>query len=140
LLPCRPADDWSPPDYDQGRRLRDEWAALGFIVGPPLMSLFRRPAPPGNAPPLIASNQIADHLGRTVRVEGLVAAARRVHTKDDRLLQFITLEDEHGLTETTLFPGECPSVPYLTMGPYTATGVIEEQYGVYTLTARTFGR
>ena len=87
-------------------------------------------------PPLIASNQIADYLGRMVRVEGLVAAARRVHTKDGRLLQFITLEDEQGLTETTLFPDECPAVPYLTMGPYTATGVVEEQYGVYTLTAR----
>ncbi len=140
LLPCRPTDDWSPPDYDQGRRLRDEWAALGFVVGPPLMSLFRRPAPPAKGPPLIASNQIADNLGRMVRVEGLVAAARRVHTKDGRLLQFITLEDEQGLTETTLFPDECPSIPYLTMGPYTATGVIEEQYGVYTLTARSFGR
>jgi DNA polymerase III subunit alpha len=140
LLPCRPADDWSPPDYDQNRRLRDEWAALGFIVGPPLMSLFRRPTPPTKGPPLIASNQIADYLGRMVRVEGLVAAARRVHTKDGRPLQFITLEDEQGLTETTLFPDECPSMPYLTMGPYTATGVIEEQYGVYTLTARSLGR
>ena len=139
LLPCRPADDWSPPDYDVRRRLRDEWAALGFVVGPPLMSLFRRPAPT-KGPPLIASNQIADYLGRLVRVEGLVAAARRVHTKDGRLLQFITLEDEQGLTETTLFPGGCPTVPHLTMGPYTATGVVEEQYGVCTLTARSFGR
>jgi DNA polymerase III subunit alpha len=140
LLPCRPADDWAAPDYDQRRRLRDEWAALGFIVGPPLMSLFRRPAPLGKGPPLIASNQIAERLGQTVRVEGLVAAARRVHTKDGRLVQFITLEDEQGLTETTLFPDECPAVPYLTMGPYTATGVIEEQYGVYTLTVQSFGR
>ncbi len=140
LLPCRPADDWSPPDYDQLRRLRDEWAAFGFIVGPPLMSLCRRLAPPVKGPPLIASNQVADYLGRMVRVEGLVAAARRVHTKDGWPLQFITLEDEQGLTETTLFPDECRAIPYLTMGPYTATGVIEEQYGVCTLTAQSFGR
>jgi DNA-directed DNA polymerase III PolC len=138
LLPCRPAGDWSPPDYDKLRRLRDEWAAFGFVVGPPLMSLCRRPAPPAKGPPLIASNQIADYLGRTVRVEGLVAAARRVHTKDGRPLQFITLEDEQGLTETTLFPDECRAMPYLTMGPYTATGVVEEQYGVCTLTAKRF--
>ena len=50
------------------------------------------------------------------------------------------VEDEYGLVETTLFPGECPHVPHLTMGPYTATGVIEEQYGVYSLTARSFER
>jgi hypothetical protein len=31
-------------------------------------------------------------------------------------------------------------VPYVTAGPYVATGVVEEQLGVYTLTARTFER
>ena len=55
-------------------------------------------------------------------------------------MQFVSLEDEYGLVEVTLFPGECPAVPYLTMGPYTATGVVEEQYGVFTITARRFER
>jgi hypothetical protein len=31
-------------------------------------------------------------------------------------------------------------VPYLTMGPYVAAGVVEEQHGVYTLTAKSFER
>ena len=52
----------------------------------------------------------------------------------------MTLEDEHGLAEVTLFPGTCPQVPYLTMGPYTATGTVEEQCGVFTLNARSFER
>jgi hypothetical protein len=69
-----------------------------------------------------------------------VATARHVLTEDGRPLQFVTLEDEYGLAEVTLFPGTCPQVPYLTLGPYTATGVVEEQYGVFTVTARSFGR
>ncbi len=137
LLPCRPADDWSPPDYDELHRLRDEWTLLGFVVRPPLFSLFRRP-PPGAGPPFIRSDQLAEHCGRLVRLRGLVATARRAQTRKGGLVQFVSLQDEHGLVETTLFPGECPHVPHLTMGPYMATGVVEEQYGVFTITAREF--
>jgi hypothetical protein len=75
-----------------------------------------------------------------VRVRGLVATARHVFTADGRPLQFITLEDEHGFSEVTLFPGTCRQVAYLTIGPYTATGVVEEQHGVCTLTAERFDR
>jgi DNA-directed DNA polymerase III PolC len=138
LLPCRPADDWAPPDYDERRRLRDEWQLLGFVTGPPLFSLFRRPPPPGDGPRFITTNQVADHRDRLVRLQGLVATARQAHMQDGRPVQFVTLEDEYGLAEVTLFPDECPPVPYLTMGPYTATGVVEEQHGVLTITARSF--
>ena len=62
------------------------------------------------------------------------------HTEDGRPLQFVTLEDEHGLVEVTLFPGTCPQVAYLTMGPYLAGGVVDDQYGVLTVTARSFER
>jgi len=140
LLPCRPADDWAPPDYDARRRLRDEWNLLGFVTGPPLFALFRRPAPPGGGTPFVRSNRIADHCGRAVRLQGLVATARLAHMRDGRPVQFVTLEDEDGLAEVTLFPGEHPPVPHLTMGPYTATGLVEEQYGVYTIRARGFER
>jgi hypothetical protein len=55
-------------------------------------------------------------------------------------MQFVTLEDEWGLIECTLFPGTCEPVAYLAMGPYTATGRVEEQFGVLTLTAEKFER
>ncbi len=37
-------------------------------------------------------------------------------------------------------PGACPQVPHLATGPYTATGTVEEQCGVFTLNARSFER
>jgi DNA polymerase-3 subunit alpha/error-prone DNA polymerase len=129
-----PAPDWSPPDYGDGRRLRDEWEALGFITGPPLMSLFRPGLPRG----LRTSRDFARHAGRTVRVAGLVATARDVLTREGQTMKFVTLEDEWGLVEVTLFPGTCPPVTHLELGPYLASGVVEEQYGVVTLTAHRF--
>jgi DNA polymerase III alpha subunit len=128
------SDGWSPADYDAKRRLWDEWELLGFVVGPRLMSLFR----PGLRMDLITSRDLPGHAGRLVRIVGLVATARHTPTADGRTMQFVSLEDEWGLVDVTLFPGICPPVAYLTLGPYLATGVVEEQYGVLTVTARSF--
>jgi DNA-directed DNA polymerase III PolC len=140
LFPAGLTDEWSPADYPMLRRLRDEWQLLGFVIGPPLFSLYRRPEPPDQGPPFIRSVEVPKHKGQNVRIQGLVATARHVITHDGRPVQFVTLEDEDGLAEVTLFSGECPQIPYLTMGPYVAAGVVEEQHGVYTLTARSFER
>src|SRR5438876_591491 len=45
---------WEPPDYSPERRLHDEWDLLGFVLGPPLMALFRPQLPSG----LITSPEI----------------------------------------------------------------------------------
>jgi DNA polymerase-3 subunit alpha len=132
------ADDpdlgWSPADYAADRRLQDEWELLGFLVGPPLLSLCRPRLPPD----LVTSRQLPDHLGKWVRLAGMVAASRHAEAVDGREVQFVTLEDEWGLIELTLFPGTCPSVAYLRLGPYLATGVVEDRFGVVALTAHSF--
>jgi DNA-directed DNA polymerase III PolC len=129
-----PNPGWSPEEYALERRLRDEWDLLGFVVGPPLMALFRRRLPPG----LVSSRDLPACTGRRVRLAGLVATARHTPTTDGRDMQFVTLEDEWGLIEVTLFPGTCTPIAYLTLGPYLVTGVVEEQYGVVTVTAHRF--
>jgi len=128
------SQDWSPADYALDRRLRDEWELFGFLTGPPLLSLFRPHLPPG----LITSRELPEHAGRVVQVAGLVATGRHTPMSDGRVMQFVTLEDECGLIEVTLFPGACPPVAYLALGPYLVTGMVEEQYGVRTVTARSF--
>lgn len=135
-----PTDGWSPPDDAPRRRWRDQWRTLGFVLGPPLFALFRRPLAPVRGIPLLTSNEVPQHAGRLVRVQGLVATARHTFSADGRPLQFVTLEDEHGLIEVTLFSGTCAPVAYLTLGPYVATGVVEERHGACTVTARSFDR
>ncbi len=132
--------EWTPENYDTQRRLLDEWRLLEFVIGPPLLSLFRRPIPPDKAAPLIRSDELSDYHGRRARLRPPSPQHSTTITEDDRPLQFITLEDEHGLVEVTLFPGTCPQVAYLTMGPYLASGVVDKQYGVLTVTAHSFER
>jgi DNA polymerase-3 subunit alpha len=128
--------NWSPPDYSPEQRLRDEWALLGFVLGPPLMALFRPQLPSG----LITSPAIPAHLGRTVSLAGMTATARQARTSDGRDMQFLTLEDEWGLVEVTLFAGTCPQLIALGLGPYLATGRVEDHLGVLALNARNVVR
>ena len=100
------------------------------------MSRFRPRLPPD----LVTSANLAAHLGRVVRAAGVVATARYTQTAGGRDMQFVTLEDEHGLLEVTLFEGTCPLVAHLELGPYLVTGVVEDQLGVLTVNARTFVR
>jgi DNA polymerase-3 subunit alpha len=125
---------WSPPDYAIERRLRDEWEILGFAVGAPLMSLFRHRVPAD----VVSSRDLRKFAGQRVRVAGLVATARTARMEDGRDMQFVTLQDEYGLMEMTLFPGSCPLQPYLRLGPYLVTGMVEEQYDVISVTAEQF--
>jgi DNA polymerase III alpha subunit len=127
---------WSPTNYDEDRRLRDEWRLIGFVVGPPLLSLFRARLPRH----LVTSRELPKYVGRHVHVAGIVATARHHVTTKGRPMQFVTLEDEWGLIEVTLFPDSAPQTPYLTLGPYLAAGTVEEHYGVLTVNADSFRR
>jgi hypothetical protein len=96
------------------------------------MSLFRPHLPDG----LVTSPDLPANLGQTVSLAGVVATARLARTADGRDLQFITLQDEWGLVDVTLFPGVCPLLVTLGLGPYLATGRVDDYLGVLTVTAR----
>jgi DNA-directed DNA polymerase III PolC len=139
LFAWSPAEGWTPDDYPAVQRWRDEWELLGFVVGPPLLALLRQETPADDGPPFIRSRDVAAHVGRPVRIRGVVATHRHTFTEDGRPMQFITLEDEDGLTDVTIFPGTCAPVPHLGLGPYVAAGIVEDSYGVRTVTAHHFG-
>ncbi|MER3417400.1 MAG: hypothetical protein C4297_14495 [Gemmataceae bacterium] len=129
------AYSWRPEDYTPWQRWQAEWNALGFLVGPPLMSLFRGTVP-GDC---VTSADLPGAVGRTVRVAGLVATYRHTPTETGQEMQFLTLADEQGLIEVALFPDLCRPVPYPTLGPYVVEGVVEERYGAVTVRARQIG-
>jgi DNA polymerase III alpha subunit len=133
-----PADgasaDWAPADYPGARRLQEEWSRLGFLIGPPLMQLFRPGLPAG----LHDSRSLPARVGRKIRLAGLLATGRHALTSRGQEMQFITLEDEWGLFEVTFFPGtDLPTgrPAGTSLGPYLIEGKVEDHYGALTVTA-----
>ena len=67
---------------------------------------------------------------------GLAATAKRHPAGSGEQVQFVTLEDEHGLFEVLVTEGEaCVGI-----GPWVAEGVVEEQHGVLVLKADRLAR
>jgi len=111
-------------------RVRDRAEPPAAIGSAPRAYLTALGATAAN-PPTIAS---------WAAVFAAASTARLTHTEAGKPLQFITLEDERGLSEVTIFAGTCRPLPYLTIGPYVATGAVEDRHGAVTLTARSVTR
>ena len=81
--------------------------------------------------------EVRDLPGGRVTLRGWLVASRRVHTRDDRWMRFLTLEDESGLAEVVLWSdvyardGHRLSEP----GTLVVTGTVQEQLGAHTVEA-----
>jgi len=86
-----------------------------------------------------AACALGERVGRRVQVTGIMAAARRVPTKQGGRMLFLTLDDGTGLAECTLFPDAyARAQPRLAgAGPFTAVGRVESQYGAITVNVET---
>ncbi|HUV39111.1 MAG TPA: OB-fold nucleic acid binding domain-containing protein, partial [Planctomycetota bacterium] len=69
-------------------------------------------------------------LGRRVRLVGILDTTRGTETKNGDLMQFLTLEDETGIFEVTLFPRLYRRVRRCLTdgGPYLVEGTVDSQY------------
>ena len=120
------------PEFSAKERLWLEWSVLGLCVGRHPMAIFREE---GRFPRAVRCRTAETRVGRRLQVAGILAARRIVPTKEGRSMEFVTLEDETGLVECTLFPdvyARHRGVVH-SLGPYLAEGRIEEQYGAPTL-------
>lgn len=80
--------------------------------------------------------------GRRVRVVGVLAATRAVETSRGKRMAFLTLDDEAGPFECVLFPEVYRRARYEIngWGPYEVAGLVEEDFGVCTLTVERLRR
>ena len=87
---------------------------------------------------VVDSASLPGMTGRNVRAAGLLAAVRTTHTKKGGAMEFLTLEDEKGIFEVTLFPRTFRRFGRLIedCGPYLVEGRVEDQYGALSLNAR----
>jgi DNA-directed DNA polymerase III PolC len=133
------AEDFPPggkvrlKEYDPWTRLRLEAEVLGlFVDGHPMAVL--RPRFPEEVLP---TKDLASASGRRAAVAGILAARRKTRTESKKeIMEFVTLEDEFGLAECTLFPKTFRRFGgrFQTMGPYLAEGKVENRFGSATLT------
>jgi error-prone DNA polymerase len=114
-------------------RLRRQYAALGFLVDRHPMELFEQEL---KGRRLVKARDLQRYAGRRISLAGWLITGKTVSTHKREPMQFLTFEDETGLVEATFFPE-----PYRRFHmmldwshPYLLSGLVEENFGVPTLT------
>ena len=122
-------------DYSNDKKYWDEYKVLEIFVAHHPMKLLRKRLPLNNT---IDSSKLKYFAGKEIRIFGILDAIRKTDTKKNERMMFITMEDEKGMFEVTLFPAVYRKYSYLlkSYGPYIVDGKVENQYGAITITAR----
>jgi DNA-directed DNA polymerase III PolC len=120
-------------DYSEWKKFKDEWELLSLSTRKHPMAYLRKDIPMNGH---VRTSDIGKHRGKNVTLSGILSAARVTHTMQGRQMAFITIEDEYGICETTLFPETFKRFRKTLkgLGPYVITGKIENQYGACTVT------
>jgi error-prone DNA polymerase len=125
------------PDYSQTEKLQQEMEVLHLTAtGHPLADLRgwlqqRRVVP---------AAELSGWAGKRVKVAGILITAKTATVRRTGApMKFISLEDETGLVEVTLFPRIYAryGARLLSRGPYLVTGVVEDDHGSLTVTAES---
>jgi DNA polymerase III alpha subunit len=123
-------------DFTEEEKFVHELEILGLSARRHILSYL---AP---APRPLDSRRLAESAGRRVRILGIMATSRIAVTAREEPMEFVTLEDEHGLFEAVLFPPvfrQCRK--YLgTIGPYEVVGKVESRYDAVALTVERIVR
>jgi DNA polymerase III alpha subunit len=135
LLSSPPVLPDPPGDYPPQRKFTDQWRLLGLSVGEHILSGCRA-ALEGFTD--ARSGDLPGRVGRSVRLAGMLEAARVTQTSRDESMMFLTLDDEDGLFEATVFPDVCRALRgrMQDYGPYIVSGMVEDQYGSLTVSTR----
>ena len=135
LLSAAPVIPDPPGDYSEHRKYADQWRLLGLSVDRHILTCYR---PALDRWTDARSSQLPARVGQTVRLAGMLEAVRVTHTRNQDSMMFLTLDDEEGLFEVTVFPDACRALRGRLgdYGPYLVSGIVENQYGSLTIIAR----
>jgi hypothetical protein len=111
---------------------RDEWSVLGFLSGPPLLSLFR----PSLVAGLPTSGGLDDLAGKEVVVAGLLAQAEKSAGGDEVRMTYL---DEWGLFEVRKRCRDDQPLPD-GLGPWLVRGKGEDRHGAVIVIATKLER
>ncbi len=123
------------PDFTEEEKFAHELEILGLSARRHILSYLAAPRSPD-------SRSLAASAGRRLSLLGIMATARITVTAREEPMEFVTMEDEHGLFEVVLFPkvfARCRSL-IGTLGPYLVTGRVEERHDAVALAAESLRR
>ena len=120
----------------EAERLGHEWDLLGFSSGKHPVAYVRPSLEKRN---ILRSSAIPERIGERIRLCGIAAAARTTPSKNGRRMCFLTLSDEDGLFEITMFPAiyERYKAVFARCGMslFCVSGKVESQYDAISIAA-----
>ncbi len=121
-------------DYTPHRKYVDERRVLGISVREHIMVKF---AGMLEGRYDTDSRDLPRCVGKRIRIAGVIEATRTTRTDAGRAMMFLTMDDQYGTFEVTVFPDVYRRAREVIRGygPYVVTGKVEQQYGVLTITA-----
>ncbi len=122
-----------PDDYAAAQKRAHEIESFGFLASRHPLTLYGkqierlRPVP---------AAQMHRFVGQRITMVGLLITEKGAETKRGQAMEFITLEDVTALYDATLFPEVYRRCCHLLSPnrPYIVYGLVEEHFGVATLT------
>jgi error-prone DNA polymerase len=121
------------PQYSARTVLEHELETLDFLISRHPLSLYSQQL---SGLKCVRGTDLPKHVGKRVTTVGWWVTGKLVTTKDDEPMEFISFEDTTALYETVFFPEAYARFCHILnrSRPYVLTGVVEEEFGVSTLT------
>ncbi|MBS0156137.1 MAG: DNA polymerase III subunit alpha [Nitrospira sp.] len=125
-----------PTEYSAQKKLHHELAIFGFPLHCHPLDLFTEAL---NGTSRILAKDLGRYVGKEVTLIGWLLTEKIVSTKKGDPMEFMTLEDQTGMYDATLFPTTYRHYCDLlaTNQAYAITGRVEEQFSTVTVTVRT---
>jgi len=124
-----------PAEYSIQQKLTHELELFGFPLNCHPLELFKDVLAHHR---YIPAKNLAQHVGELVTMIGWLLTEKTISTKKGEPMEFLTLEDQTGLFDATVFPNIYRKYCHLltTNQAYVVTGLIEEQFSTVTLTVK----
>ncbi|MBS0160751.1 MAG: DNA polymerase III subunit alpha [Nitrospira sp.] len=125
-----------PTEYSAQKKLHHELTLFGFPLCCHPLDLFKEVLA---ATPHMLAKDVNQYVGKHVTLIGWLLTEKIVSTKKGEPMEFMTLEDQTGMYDATLFPSTYREYCHLlaTNQAYVLTGLVEEHFSTITVTVRT---
>ncbi|MGC9311056.1 MAG: hypothetical protein ACP5IA_00075 [Sediminispirochaetaceae bacterium] len=146
-------------DYSPGMKLLDEYRSTALILSRHPLEVFRSrierfrelsapggrngnagssSAGNGGSVPFIDSRSLDRHVGRRVRIAGLMVTEKEIRTRARQEMSFVSFEDAYGIFETVVFPQVYRRLSLLLEEgiAFVLEGIVEIEWGALQLQVR----